>query len=140
MRGLKLLLAAVPFRQQDAVGQHQVVIGLGRQVEVEAHPAGRGLVVVGDAEDVEVVGGLFRVLVFIFVERTVDLDEFGPGKQALGAKQQHEGVGRLRHVDTLRAPLALVAAVCRPGIGRRRRLVAGLTLLAGADGRLRVQP
>ena len=140
MRGLQALLAAIPFRQQDAVGQHQVVVGLGRQVEVEAHPAGGAVVVVGDAEDVEVVGRFACMLVFVLVERAVDLDELGPGKQAFGTKQQHERVLRLRHLDPLGAPLAPFLVGRGFGARLRRFRAAGLALLPRVVRRLRVQP
>ena len=90
---------------------------------------------------IQITGSGSRIRVFIVTGRPVDLDEFGPGKQALATKPQHKAIFAIRHVGRFGLALALSFR------GFRRRFVAGLSRFfltagagAGGDRRIRVQP
>ena len=96
----------MPFRQQDAAAERQVIRLLGRQVQIEAQARGGGLAILGHAQVVQILCRTF-VGRFVFLGGTVDLDIFGPAENALGAEKHHEAIFSVRHVD----PLCLITAV-----------------------------
>jgi len=129
-------LAVVPFRQRDALAEHDVVLGCRGQVEVEAHLGRDPLAVAGDGELLEVGRGVGGVVVGGVVGTALDLDELRDGQQALGPERDDHAVLLGRVVLALDA-VGLLAAVAagfavagfagRTAVGR-----AGESALVGA--------
>ena len=130
----------VPLRQPDAIADHPVVLGLGRQIEIEFERRRRAVLIAADGELVEVTRDRLGAIEVVFVlGAAVDVDVFAPGEDVLHAHGNQATV-LVRRVDALRTTtqtfdltaLSLGIALTCIGVFAPRR--------HGCRRRLRVQP
>ena len=114
--------AAIPFGISEGARQRLAVGVLGGEVEVELQPGGGGLADLAQRDLVQIVGGLFRIVVVIVLDPAVEVEEFGPAEDRLEAVEDQAVVA-----------VRLVGLVPPRALGRAFALFGGAIGIAGLD-------
>jgi hypothetical protein len=94
-------LSPVPLGQEDPLREDEVVLGLGRQIQIEFQTRAGRLAVARDRDAIQIGGGGAGALeIILLVGPAVDLDMLAPGQDVLHSDRDQPLV-HLRHGDPL---------------------------------------
>ncbi len=138
--GLEPPVPPIPFGQEDAVVENQVVLRFRGQVEVEPEPGAARPAIAGEGETVHVLcGGAGPFEVVFLVGAAVDLHILAPGEDVLHADGD-QALILLRHLDAIAAAAAALAERLHAVVGRGPLLFATACARAARNRGARVQP
>ena len=109
-------LSPVPLGQEDPLREDEVVLGLGRQIQIELQTRAGCLTVARDRDAIQIGrGGAGALEIVLLVGPAVDLDMLAPGQDVLHP-DRHQTLILLRHGDPLGTPSTALAERLDGGI------------------------